>query len=314
MSAGVASAWRNSSKAVRDSSARRRGRPARCGNWLIVVLFLIRTLSGVAAAADRVLVAASIAPLADFARQIGGNRVDVFTLVPPGASPHTYEIAPRQVVRVAQARLLVLNGIGLEYWANKLVAAAGNPALQVVDTSQGIPLLDAGPHGANPHVWLDVRQAVLQVQRVSNALIKVDPAHAAEYESNTGTYRKRLERLDAEIAAEVAHWQHHEFIAFHPAWVYFARRYGLAQAAVIEKSPGREPSPAEIASIVQTARRIGARAIFAEPQFSPKAAATIAEESDARVVFLDPLGGTSHSQTYVDLMRYNVAQMASALR
>jgi zinc transport system substrate-binding protein len=261
-----------------------------------------------------VLVAASIAPLADFVRQVGGDRVDVFTLVPPGASPHTYELAPRQVVRVAKARLLVLNGVGLEYWANKLVAAAGNPALQVVDTSQGISLLDLGPRGANPHVWLDVRQAILQVQHVSDALIKADPGHAAEYEANTATYRKQLERLDAEIAAEVAAWTHHEFIAFHPAWIYFARRYGLEQAAVIEKSPGREPSPAEIAGIVRTARRIGARAIFAEPQFSPKAAATIAEECGARVVFLDPLGGSSHSQTYVDLMRYNVTQMASALR
>jgi len=281
--------------------------------WLVVVLVLISTLSGAAAASERVLVAASIAPLADFVRQVGGHSVEVFTLVPPGASPHTYEIAPRQVVRVAQARLLVLSGVGLEYWATKLVAAAGNPALQVVDTSQGIPLLDAGPHGANPHIWLDVRQAMLQVQRVSNALIKADPEHAAEYEANTGAYLNQLEGLDAEIAAEVARWQHHEFIAFHPAWVYFARRYGLEQAAVIEKSPGREPSPAEIAAIVRTARRIAARAIFAEPQFSPKAAATIAEESDARVVFLDPLGGSLHSQTYVDLMRYNVAQMASAL-
>jgi len=313
MSAGVASAYPNSSEAVRGSTARR-GRQARCGNWLLVVLVLIWTLSGVVVATDRVLVAASIAPLADFVRQIGGDRVEVFTLVPPGASPHTYEIAPRQVVRVAKARVLVLNGVGLEYWANKLVAAAGNPALQVIDTSQGISLLDAGSHGANPHIWLDVRQAMLQVRRVSDALIKVDPAYAAAYEANTAAYLKQLERLDAEIAAEVARWQHHEFIAFHPAWVYFARRYGLEQAAVIEKSPGREPSPAEIAGIVQTARRIGARAIFAEPQFSSKAAATIAEESGARVLLLDPLGGSSHSQTYVDLVRYNVAQMASALR
>jgi len=281
---------------------------------LIATLVLISILSGAAAARARVLVAASIAPLADFVRQVGGYKVEVFTLVPPGASPHTYEIAPRQVVRVAKARLLVLNGVGLEYWAKKLVAAAGNPALQVVDTSQGIPLLGAGPHGANPHIWLDVRQAMLQVQHVSKALVNVDPAQAADYEAHTAAYLKQLEGLDAEIAAEVARWTHHEFIAFHPAWVYFARRYGIEQAAVIEKSPGREPSPAEIAAIVRTARRIGARAVFAEPQFSPKAAATIAEESGARVVFLDPLGGSSHSQTYVDLMRHNVAQMASALR
>jgi zinc transport system substrate-binding protein len=282
--------------------------------WLVAVCILIWSLSGVSQATHRVLVATSIRPLADFVRQVGGNRVQVFTLVPPGASPHTYELTPRQVVRVANAHLLVLNGAGLEYWAHKLVTAAGSPALQVVDTSQGIPLLNGGPHGANPHIWLDVRQAMLQVRRVSDGLAKVDPAHAAEFEANTAAYLKQLEGLDAEIAAEVARWTHHQFIAFHPAWVYFARRYGLEQAAVIEKSPGREPSPAEVASIVQTAGRIGACAIFAEPQFSPKAAATIAEESGVRVVFLDPLGDSSQDQTYVDLMRYNVAQMASALR
>jgi zinc transport system substrate-binding protein len=312
MSAGVARAQVNSGKAARCGSARRK-QHARTGSR-IAALLLLCTLSGVAAASGRVLVAASIAPLADFVRQVGGNRVDVFTLVPPGASPHTYELAPRQVVRVAQARVLVLNGAGLEYWARKLVAAAANPALQVVDTSEGIPLLDAGAGGANPHVWLDVRQAMLQVRHVSDALVKVDPAHAAEYEANTAAYLKQLEGLDAEIAAAVARWRHHRFIAFHPAWVYFARRYGLEQVAVVEKSPGREPSPAEVAAIVETARRIGARAIFAEPQFSSKAVTAIAEESGARVVFLDPLGGSVPGQTYVDLMRYNVAQMASALQ
>jgi len=284
-----------------------------CG-WLVTVLVVLSILSGSAGAGERLLVAASIAPLADFVRQVGGDAVEVFTLVPPGASPHTYEIAPRQVVRVANARLLVLNGVGLEYWANKLVGAAGNPTLRVVDTSAGIPLLDSGPHGANPHIWLDVRQAMLQVRHVSDALTQVDPSHAAEYRANTAAYLKQLEALDTEIAAEVAGWRHHEFIAFHPAWVYFARRYGLQQVAVIEKSPGREPSPAEVVAIVEAARRIGARAIFAEPQFSSKAASTIAEESGARVVFLDPLGGSVLSQTYVDLMRYNLAQMASALR
>jgi zinc transport system substrate-binding protein len=282
--------------------------------WLVAALPFILILSGAAVVRAHVLVAASIVPLADFVRQVGNDRVEVFTLVPPGASPHTYELVPRQVVRVSQARLLVLNGAGLEYWAHKLVAAAGHSALQIVDTSAGIPLLNAGPHGANPHVWLDVRQAMVQVRHVSDALVKVDPEHAPQYDANTAAYLKQLAALDGQIAAQVANWTHHEFIAFHPAWVYFARRYGLEQAAVIEKSPGREPSPAEIAGIVETARRIGARAIFAEPQFSPKAAATIAEESGARVVFLDPLGGSAHTQTYVELMSYNVAQMASALR
>jgi len=266
-------------------------------------------------ASDRLLVAASIAPLADFARQVGGDHVQVVTLVPPGASPHTYELTPSQVQQVARARLLVLNGVGLEYWADKLIESADNPNLIVVDTSQGIEILGGGADepGGNPHIWLDPQNAIVQVGHIRDALIQADPAHADDYRANAERYIAELQALDQEIANQVAAWSNRQFIAFHPAWVYFARRYGLVQAAVIEESPGREPSPADVAHIVETARRIGAKAIFAEPQFSPKAAQTIAEESGAQVLFLDPLGSSLDDPSYFGLMRYNVAQMAKAL-
>jgi zinc transport system substrate-binding protein len=268
----------------------------------------------VAATDDGILLVASIAPLADFARQIGGDMVDVITLVPPGASPHTYEVKPSQVRQLAEARLLILNGAGLEYWAEKLVEAVGTPRLEVVDTSRGIPLLDAGARGANPHIWLDPRQAMVQVEHIRGALVRADPEHATTYERNAARFLAALERLDREIAVEVATWGTRQFIAFHPAWVYFARRYGLEQVAVIERSPGREPSPAEQIRLVETARRLGVRAIFAEPQFSPKAAEAIARECGARVLFLDPLGSSLQDPEYLTLMRRNLAQMALGLR
>jgi len=280
----------------------------------LVALLVLATATGAAATdGSRLLVAASINPVADFVRAVGDDFVNVITLVPPGASPHTYELKPSQVAEVSRARLLVLNGGGLEYWAKRLVQAVGGSKLVVVDTSAGIPLLDEGAHGANPHVWLDVRQAMAQVRRIRDALVEVDAAHAAAYKTNAAAYLAQLEKLDTEIAAQVSRWKQRQFIAFHPAWAYFARRYGLEQAAVIERFPGREPSPADVARVVDVARRIGARAIFAEPQFSSKAADVIARESGARVVLLDPLGATLKHGGYVELMRYNVAQMAKAL-
>ena len=265
---------------------------------------------------EKPLVAASIAPLADFARQVGGEHVQIIALVPPGASPHAYELTPSQVEQVSRARLLVLNGVGLEYWAEKLIQSANNPNLLVVDTSKGLEILEGNNHdpGGNPHIWLDPRNAVVQVENVRDALAQADPVHADVYRANADRYVDRLLSLDREIAGEVAAWSSRQFIAFHPAWVYFAHRYGLVQAAAIEESPGREPSPAEVAQIIETARRIGARAIFAEPQFSPKAAQTIAEESGAQVLFLDPLGSSLDDPSYVNLMRHNAAQMAKALR
>jgi zinc transport system substrate-binding protein len=288
--------------------------------WLLAAVFVAGVPMLEAGEGERLNVVASIAPLADFARQVGGDRVEVIMLVPPGASPHTYELKPSQVQQVARARLLILNGVGLEYWADKLVRAAHSPHLRVVDTSRGVPLLEGDSHDGhaqargNPHIWLDPRQAMVQVKHVRDALVRADPAHADAYWANGGRYLGELEALGRAIAAEIATWRGREFIAFHPAWVYFARRYGLEQAAIIERSPGREPSPAELARIVDTARRIGARAIFAEPQFSPKAAETIARETGARVVFLDPLGSSLTDGGYLAMMRHNLAQMAQALR
>ena len=283
------------------------------GIGLIVLLLLASVTRVGASGPPRLVVAASINPLADFVRAVGDGLVDVITLVPPGASPHTYELKPSQVTEVAKARLLVLNGAGLEYWAGRLVSAVGSDKLAVVDTSRGLPLLDEGPHAANPHVWLDVRQAMVQVRHIREALVQADPAHAAAYEANATAYLARLEQLDAEIAKQVSQWRQRRFISFHPAWVYFARRYGLEQAAVIESFPGREPSPADVAHVVEVAKRIGARAVFAEPQFSSKAAEVIAQESGARVLFLDPLGSTLEHGGYVELMRHDVAQMASVM-
>jgi ABC-type Zn uptake system ZnuABC Zn-binding protein ZnuA len=288
--------------------------------WLSLVSLGLTTCAGGAnsspAMDDRLLVAASIPPLADFAHQVGGDHVQVIALVPPGASPHTLELTPSQVEQVARARLLVLNGVRLEYWADKLIQSAGNPELIVVDTSQGIEILggDTGEAGGNPHIWLDPQNAIVQVSHIRDALIQVDLAHAEEYRANAEKYINELRTLDQEIAGEVATWSNRQFIAFHPAWVYFARHYGLEQAAVIQRSPGCEPSPVEVAHIIETARRIGAKAIFAEPQFSPKAAQTIADETGAQVLFLDPLGSSLDDPSYVNLMLYNVAHMAQALR
>jgi len=286
---------------------------------LVAVTFFLGGCSGTPTSnADRIKVAVSIAPLADLAQQVGGEHVTVTTLVPAAASPHTYEPTPAQVKEVADADVLALIGLGFEFWAEDVIESAANPDLMVVRTSEGIEVIrDEHEHEeheiGNPHVWLNPRNAMVQVRHLGDALIEADPAHQTEYEANTETYLAQLEALDEEIANQVATWSQREFIAFHPSWAYFAQRYGLRQAAVVERTPGREPSPAELAEIIETARRIGARAIFAEPQFSSKAAETIAAESGAQVLFLNPLGGSEGPTSYLEMMRYNVAQMGKAM-
>jgi len=266
-------------------------------------------------ASDQILVLASILPLADFTRQVGGDRVQVETLVPPGASPHTYELTPAQLQAVSRAKALVLNGMGLEYWADKVISAANNPNLVVVKTAEGLDIIAGDEHtpGANPHVWLSPRNAIHQVEMIRDTLSQADPAGVDTYRANADRYTGELSALDREIRDTVAMFRNRKFIAFHAAWVYLARDYGLEQAAVVETTPGKEPSPAEVAEIVRTAQAIGAKAIFAEPQFSSKAAAVIAEESGAQVLFLNPLGRPPDYR-YLDLMRYNLNEMSKALK
>ncbi len=261
-------------------------------------------------------VVASIAPLADFARQVGGDLVQVELMIPPGASPHTYQFQPDQMKALSNAAVLVLNGIGLEYWADKAIDAAANPRLVTVRTADGIPVLDAGDKdhpGGNPHVWLDPILAVKQVEAIRDAFMQADPANSKQYRANASRWIAQLRALDAEIRRSVASFRQKRFIAFHPAWVYFARRYGLVQAAVIEDFPGKEPPPSRIRQIAETARRLRSKAIFAEPQFSPRAAQVIAEETGAKVIMLDPLGRPPDCG-YLKTMRANLRQMESALK
>jgi zinc transport system substrate-binding protein len=258
---------------------------------------------------------ASILPLADFVRQVGGDRVQVEALVPAGASPHTYELTPSQLIAVTRARVLVLNGVGLEFWADKVISSANNPNLTVVTVSDGLKIIagDADEAGGNPHTWLSPLNAIQQVDKICEALLETDPAGGEIYRANTERFQRELRALDEDIRKAVAGYSSRRFISFHAAWSYFARDYGLDEAAVIESRPGQEPSPAEIASIVRKAKEIHAKAIFAEPQFSPKAAAAVAEECGARVLLLNPLGQPPDYR-YIDMMRYNLSQITQALR
>lgn len=330
----------------------------------------------------KIKVVASIFPLADFVRNVGGDKVEVITLLPTGASPHTYEPTPGQVKEIAKAKVFVKNGLGLEFWAEKIVKAAGNSDLIVVDTSQGIALvrgdlnqrlvkrgilpdgtvweiIDGGTrvnidgvtyciltlevtegrcsggacklwsevkqqiesskddheHGVNPHIWLDPILAQQQVKTIAQALIQADPANNDFYERNMGQYLAELEDLDRKIREITSTFSRREFICFHPAWTYFAQRYGLVEAAVIEVAPGKEASPTHIRKIVDTAKKLRVRTIFAEPQFNPKAAQRIAEEVSAKVLFLDPLGGPElkDRNSYWKLMIYNLEQLNQAM-
>jgi zinc transport system substrate-binding protein len=316
----------------------------RSKNFIRLIVFLIiggfgwTGLGGAAlasAATAKVKVSASILPLGDFCRNIGGEQVEVQVLVPPGASPHVFEPSPTVVAQALDSRVLVYVGAGLDPWVARLVRIHGPKDFVVVEAVQGIPLItEVAPQPAsegdkaghshpahqvhqegNPHVWLDPVLAQDICRRIAQAFIQVDPQHQKEYDSNLSAYLDKLEKLHQEITKKVTTFRHRDYVTFHPAFAYFSKRYGLKEVGVIEAAPGREPSPRHLQRIITAVRNTGVNAVFAEPQLSPRVAEVIAQEAGVKVLFLDPLGGRPpYGGDYLKLMRHNVAVLAQALQ
>jgi zinc transport system substrate-binding protein len=278
--------------------------------------------------------AADILPLGDFCRQVGGDRVQVEVMVPPGASPHTYELTTGQMKYLSEADILVTNGLGLTPWFEEIAGKVDNPRLKMVVAGEAVPpweLIPAGSHEErqetenghaeqgpyDPHVWLDPNLAIYVVEAIRDAFINADPQGKSYYSLNAESYIKELRELDSWIQDKASSFGNRKFVSFHSSWTYFARRYGLEQVAVIEELPGKEPSAGEMATLVEVMKKMGVGVIFAEPQFNAQAAEAVAEEvgSAVKVVILDPLGdpGDPSRDTYLENMRHNVEAMGEVL-
>jgi zinc transport system substrate-binding protein len=298
---------------------------------LAVVLALACALGGCATskATGRMKVAATIVPLADFCRNVGGDLVEVQTLIPAGASAHVFEPTASQFVFVNQAKVFVMNGLNLESWATDVIKKVGGKDMVVVVTADAIPagkLLKAGAFNGergspsepyDPHVWLDPTLAMYQVNAIRDGFIKADPAHKAEYTSNAAMYKAKLAALDRRIAAATAGLKGKQFVALHPGWAYFSARYGVKQAAAVEEFPEQEPSGKQISDIIKEIQQKGIKVIFAEPQLSAKAAQVIAASvPGVKVYEIDPLGNPAKSavSTYLKTMLHDISVMSEVLK
>jgi ABC-type Zn uptake system ZnuABC Zn-binding protein ZnuA len=286
--------------------------------WIIASACL-RVLATPAPSDAKVHVVATIFPLTDMVRQIGLEHVEVTTLLPPGANPHTFEPTPAQIREVAAAGVIVCIGAGLDAWATKLLAARSTP-VRVVTITDKLRLLGAehghDPPGGDPHVWVDpVLMRDHAVPAIAAALSQVDPEHRAAFGSAAATFQSALTQLDADIRAALAPLPNRDYVAFHSAWRYFSERYALHEVAVVEAFPGKEPSAREIAAIIGSARAAHVRALLIEPQFNPRMAQQIAGEFGGRTVLVDAIGGpdVAGRNHYIDLMHYNARAFVEAL-
>jgi zinc transport system substrate-binding protein len=314
-----------------------------CSVYLFFIV-LVSLVTVPARAEAKMQVAASIMPLADFCREIGGDKVEVQLLIPPGASPHTFEPSPGILTGLTKAKVLVYIGGGLEPWIDKFLKALKDQKPAVVAATRGLDLIkeipkhtkavdslerqhrhpekaemgQGHPHAdgaGNPHIWLDPILAQDICRRIAAAFIHMDPENKGLYEAQLTRYLAKLSELDQTITAATNGFQLRQFVGFHPSFTSFARRYQLEEVGIIEVAPGREPTPRALQNIMNAIQHYGIRVIFSEPQFSPRLAEVLAKEAGVSVLSLDPIGGRPpYGDDYLKLMQYNLETMAKAMQ
>lgn len=260
----------------------------------VKVCLVLCLLTPAATRADAVRVFVSVPPQAGLVERLGGDQVEVEVMVPPGRSPATYEPTPRQMARLARARLYVRVGVPFERGFIGGLRQS-HPELRIVDqragvallTSDGKPLAGKDTNAADHHVWLDPKRLGKQAANIAGGLEAVDPERAGSYRANLKRLQTKLEALDARLTLLLAPFRGEELFVFHPAYTYFAASYGLEQVAV--ETGGKEPSARRLAALIERARRAGARVVFVQPQFSKKSARLVAEAIGGTVVPMDPL-------------------------
>jgi len=273
-----------------------------------------------AAAQERLKVLATFSILGDLVKNIGGDRVDVSTLVGPDSDAHVYAPSPADARKVADAKVVISNGLGFEGWMSRLVRASGSKA-PIVVAANGIIVGKAGASGeADPHAWQSAANVKVYVANIRDALIAADPAGRDTYPANAAAYLAKLDALDAEIMAAIAAipTDRRRIISSHAAFGYFQEAYGIEFIAPQGVSTESEASARDVARIITQIRRLKIPAVFLENISDPRLMQRIAQETGVRIggkLYSDALTGEKgDAPTYLDLMRHNVKQLTAALR
>lgn len=278
--------------------------------------YFLFSLPEISRDSDKLTVGATIFPLADIARQVGGEHVRVQLILPPGASEHSSALTPQQIQDLQEAQTVFQIGHGLDDRLMERIDGAF-PNLESVVVDRGIALREFGEEegeeahdhdaGIDPHYWLTVPNAVAIAATMADTLGNLDPANAGQYQQNLADYRRQLEVLERELQALGQALPKKEFIAMHNAWSYFTDAYGLRLVATYEPIEGQEPSLADLTRLGEIIQQYNITTFYAEPQKASTSTANFMErEFGLNVFILDPVGGGEETGSYIDLMRYNM--------
>ncbi len=260
----------------------------------------------------------------DFAKKIGGDKIEVTNLVPAGTEPHDWEPATTDIVNLENADMLIYNGASMESWTQKVMDALENKKLVTVEASKGLDLMpghaeeDEEATKYDPHVWLAPENAKKELENIKNALVQADAANKDTYESNYEKYAAQFDELDQEYKTAAASFQSKDIIVAHQAFGYLCKAYGLNQIAIEGLTADSEPDPARMSEIIQFAKEHKVKTIFFEDLVSPKVSETIAKAVGAKTATFNPLEGLMDEEQakgleYVSVMKQNLQTLKDAL-
>ncbi len=255
----------------------------------------------------------------EFAEAIGGDHVTVSTIIPDGVEPHAFEPKAQDLVNLSEARILIYNGLGMESWIDDAIAAVDNESLVTVCASDGVtPIRNEGEevkeHGQyDPHTWLSLKCAEIEVGNIKDALVEADPDNAADYESNYTAYITSLENLYQEYAEKFAAVEKDSFVTGHAAFGYLCRDFHLSQNSVEDVFAEGEPSAQQLTELVQYCKDHAVTTIFAEELASAEVSETLAKEVGAKVETIDTMAGSENGKTYLKRMEENLRKIYASL-
>jgi zinc transport system substrate-binding protein len=273
-------------------------------------------------------VAASFFPLYEFARNVGGDKAEVYSFLPIGSEPHSWEPSIQQIEGLKETQLFIYNGAGMEAYILKFMQSGEFQNMTFTKASDGITLLKAdsaeddkeilAQGGMDPHVWNDPIYAEREVINIKNAMQKADPANTQYYEDNANAYLAKLASLDSDIKSGLSKCKKDTFISFHNAFNYFSNRYGIHDVWITGIAPEADVPPQDIKRVIQIAKDKDVKVIFSEDLVDPRLANTLAGEVGAQVLVLSPLEGINQTEqqegkTYLDKWYENLHNLRTAL-
>lgn len=285
---------------------------------LTVVLMLSLFIAGCGGSAksddDKLAVTASFYPMAEFTRNVGKDKVNVNVMVPDGAEAHGWEPSSKDLGKLGESKVFVYNG-GVEPWARQALQALSDRDIIAVEAGEGLYLSDGKK---DPHAWVSPKKAIIEVQRISDALCKADSKNADYYKQNCAEYIKQLQNLDAQLTEISQKANKKVFVTAHAAFGHLADDYGLKQLSIRGLSPEAEPTPAELQKIVKVMQEQNVEYIFFETLTDPKIAEVLAKEAGAKTAVLDPMEGLNEEGRkqgldYIKIMQRNIDNLKIAL-